>query len=416
MVDLHDLLAKTAEGEPPTRLSAESLFLAGRRERRYKIMVGAGGVIAAVAATVVGMTAVLGSGPAVDPVGTKQPDPRYPRANWLVMSADQQYQYASLPSPCGDKVNSDRTCQFPIVGSDDGGKTWTRRSTDRRLLGATVLDGQMLFADEIPFPYVAGPNVDPVVSQDGGRTWQKVTISTNTVEAVPDGGTVWSDYYHKDAPVDAVVALDPVTATLSPLAHQPDLQSRSQMQLSRTTGTTWVAGTKDGQPAVATSHDRGRTWKNATIPASGCAVFRLSVVGEAATVTCTQDHQGSIRVFRSTDDGATFPEIKPPQPFPTDANTVWAFPNGTVVAAPAGPGIQVIGASPSPAEPMPALYVLRPGAKAWDTITPRGLAGQIGGMTLLPNGEYLAMMNGNPTARLQRSTDLTNWIDVAIPI
>ena len=41
--DMHDVLAEIAEIEPPTWPPAESLYRAGRRERRYKIMAGRAG-------------------------------------------------------------------------------------------------------------------------------------------------------------------------------------------------------------------------------------------------------------------------------------------------------------------------------------------------------------------------------------
>jgi hypothetical protein len=439
MTDLHDLLAETAEGEPPTSMSAESLFRTGRRERRFNLMASTGAVIAAVVATVVGVTAVLGAGPALDPAGPTQPDPNLPRARWLVMSADKQHQYASLPSPCRERVYKDPTCELPVMGSDDGGKTWTRRSTDHWISSAPqVLDNDTLFSYAIPYPFTAGPGSYPVVSRDGARTWKNILFAAKPVEAVADGGVAWLCVRQNESWPCAVGAIDVRNGSMAPLTHQPDIEIISHVETSAATGTVWAFGMTGDTAYVATSHDRGRTWKKTKVQQGDCEVFTTNhgivgaVSGRTATVLCAQTHLSStsivispdtapvptdVRVYRTTDDGETFQETGLPQPlpFPAGAASVWMLANGTVVATPARSKTIIIGDEQAASKPDDTLYVLRPGAHTWEKVALRGVSGHIATVELLPDGSYLADEDQTATATLQRSTDLKTWIDVAIP-
>jgi hypothetical protein len=85
------------------------------------------------------------------------------------------------------------------------------------------------------------------------------------VAAVPDGGLLATGLC--PACSETVVALDPGTGLLSPLAHQPPLPAGGT-RLARADGTTlWVVRTGPGTPASAVSQDGGLSWRR--VPLAG---------------------------------------------------------------------------------------------------------------------------------------------------
>ena len=310
---LEDLLHDVARDDHPLpRVQASDLYAAGRRRYRRRMWVRAGAATAVVLVTTVGVAAVM------RPERAGEPD-RVPGSasasasrsiDWAPASlggtivnvrlVDDATLYAQV-SPCADD-----NCPQRLLASTDGGRTWQERY--RGPLAEMVARGPQTLSASIWNPSTGTP--DESVSTDGGKTWSPVVHSTDPVAEVPDGGWL-------SGGLGAGLAAGDGT-TFQPLKNQPGLQLRHLAQVARTAGL-WVAGTTaDGTPAIAVSHDRGRTWTVRTFadfPHRGYLSYPRPVVsadGRTAYVTMQvsdSDAPNRPSVYRTGDGGATWTRV-----------------------------------------------------------------------------------------------------------
>lgn len=365
MSGLGDMFEETICTPPPSRLRADQVYAAGRRRRRWRMAAGASALtVAAATAGVVGVTTLTAAGPGSDPnrppatgiaaSGHATPDKQLEPRQIIQWSgaADRDHLYLShfacLGGDCGQSKSTVR-----LMGSDDGGRSWTQRSRAINVINLTVLGPDTLLAaartdapnrpgqrnssgqqdgpgqqdvsgqaDGSTGPAADGPaggtgGETPYalhVSTDGGRTWS-AALRPPPVSRVPPGGAIicWSE--RETASFCSPYVFDPANRTLAPLAAQPvaimgqvgDLLARLP-DSPRAQAPLWLAGTDlvTGRPTTAVSTDRGRTWSLRELPglprcpATGCTPPELAS-GDERTVYAVANTLKQRLVYRSSD-------------------------------------------------------------------------------------------------------------------
>ena len=173
------------------------------------------------------------------------------------------------PGPSGGPAS----CRARLLGSDDAGRTWKVRSDAPGMDWIAAPRHGVLVGGRDSDRFVPGQRV----SADGGRTWRTVTLTGDTVPAVPAGAYV--DRIPV-GPEQKVVAVDPRTGRATPLASQPGfsvicVEANPAHSLLVATG---LADEKTTQSAkLGVSRDGGRSHDPAGVVA-GAVVPRLLIV------------------------------------------------------------------------------------------------------------------------------------------
>ncbi|MGI5184542.1 hypothetical protein ACQEVZ_50640 [Dactylosporangium sp. CA-152071] len=336
-----------AAGEaPPSRLSADAVYERAFQRRRRRAA-GWTAVAAAVATTAVVAAATLtpsGGQPADPPTQTADGWPTGTRDGSIVSiaAADAEHLYAKV-NACGEGAR----CTVNLVGSDDGGKTWTVRSEDVAGDVSAPSPGVLAQTVEQQNTDPAGPQLlhIPMVSRDGGRSWRVVETVAGKVPKVPAGGWIICAPPTRPADLCTMLAVDPVTARATLLANPPDIDVHDTVAVPAAGGL-WVSGWERGgehRPAVSVSHDGGVTWAtsvfgrgDADFPAPEMYVYPAvdSVDGVTGYTVITQpdpaDTTGvgptsaataGVRtlVYRTGDGGRTWQRVHPGQTLPRAA-------------------------------------------------------------------------------------------------
>jgi hypothetical protein len=340
MTDIRDLFDEAVTGLRPSRLSADEIYQAGRDRWRRRWTAAAGAFVSVgVAVVLVGVVATSGGSNTVAP-------PTLPpgTVRWAGL-ADAEHLYVAV-NECGRGTVADpsrpptigsETCS-ELLASTDGGTTWQSRGTlpasTFPLWGGEVRGPQTLTMPTNPLVRRSPPDdTSQQISVDGGTTWAPLRSGTQAIETVPDGG--WLVYGYlldvdgQNLTGSQVMAVDPASHQARPLRVQPDLRRPTPQ---KTTGGLWVSGLDPAtrRPAIAVSHDSGRSWTVTLLPGTtAVSTFAEQVVGAptpavaswdgtAAYATWTQpgpdstnDTDGSppTRVYRTTDGGTSWQAV-----------------------------------------------------------------------------------------------------------
>lgn len=343
-------LFKDAAGTamPPSRLSADAVYAAGwRRQRRRVAAFAAAGVAAALVVAFVGVDLLGSVGDnrvARDPRPNsteEEPPPAWLTDGGLVTAvatgADHLY---AVKAVCKVKEQ----CSYRLIGSDDGGATWTvRQETFGDALNYHVeapAVGVLYHVVTRDNPdYDANPDgpkmlSQPRISTDGGRTWVDVREVTAPVDAVPAGGWLECKVV-RDEPCAKLIAFDPANARAAPLRKQPEFRMFAIKRLPDSAGF-WLIGSDPAtnRPMVATTADRGRTWTtlrpeddiDAPITVDGVTgyaivsdSYEVRPTGPNPTVSPTESKK---RVYRTGDGGRTWQRVDPDRTLPDGALSV----------------------------------------------------------------------------------------------
>ncbi|ARQ68776.1 WD40/YVTN/BNR-like repeat-containing protein [Streptomyces marincola] len=276
------------------------------------------------------------------PMPSAEP-PRIPSADGMpaqdvaLQFADPAHAFALL-TDCPDRG----ACTISLAVLEDGGG-WHLRDTPLR---GTAGDGTDRALE------VAGPGSARLIqrdgtggtkswlSTDGGRTWRTASAKpTGTTEEIPEGATlvagdtdapgdIWDswDAWDTGGNGEQVEVLMPDTAEYRVLAEQPPLDVVRRLgQLPD--GTYWAQGhaTGNGDPAVAVTRDRGRSWELLAQPPTppghshNAEVRSLVAAGDAlfafeTGVLLADIHRGTtagalIAIHRSDDGGRSWERV-----------------------------------------------------------------------------------------------------------
>jgi hypothetical protein len=336
MTSLRERFEELADRDTPlSRLTYDDIRVAaGRRRWNRAAAAVAGGLSVAVVAAAV----VLSTGPrpeSLPPGATVSPTDnnrnRYDDGGiFQAVATDADHLYAKqtrCPTP--------ESCGIDLVGSDDGGRTWTLRKRHGGLPGKlwSTPSGRLTLRD--------GSTVS--TSVDGGRTWTTVTTRTDStpVQTVADDG--WLDCRFGEGP-KCLLAYTPDGASRAPLANQPNLENVGVFDVPAAAGL-WVVGDDPatGRKSISTSHDSGRTWSptfvpGAELPGDRRVDYQLTTVdGRTAYLisrtlplapppdpspgTCCNYSGSMVRIDRTDDGGLSWRRVDPRHTVPL----TWAW-------------------------------------------------------------------------------------------
>jgi hypothetical protein len=252
---LRDLLDEVATAhEPPSRLTADDVYTAGKRRRRTTAVARLG-TAAALGVSLV--AALVVTAPTRGPDEAVEPDRADPPATVQLRAIggyDEQRLYA-IVLPC---ANWD--CDPELRTTSDGGRSWTTRGTiaDVNLPG-TPWEIHVSRSGAIGvFGYRADGARVLSTSIDRGRSFAQVTPDGPVDAAARDALVTCA--YEPSTDRCAVQVNDLDAGTAGPLAGQPTLVVLNVRRAPD--GTIWALGRDDGakRPAIARSTDGGRTW------------------------------------------------------------------------------------------------------------------------------------------------------------
>jgi len=270
-------------------------------------------VLGAIAAVLVVSAAVpvlrsLPSGTQASELGTPT------RSSYVVDFVDANHGYA-LHGVCRGGADG---CEFTLLATSDGGRTWQRRelpppaSRASNYFGSTL---SVLSPDQIVIDRPPGPawRDRRIYSTDGGRDWRVVEdwYSLETVAPVPANGLL-----------TGICGVDPVAGecgdvgTILPstgmtvrVPTQPGLFSGRLGPEATSGGKLWVTGRNETLGwTIAVSGDGGRTWTTSALDVPGTpASGRWAVVERNGVMYLTAGGADELlAVWRSTDDGVTW--------------------------------------------------------------------------------------------------------------
>ncbi|MEV4510796.1 sialidase family protein [Dactylosporangium sp. NPDC049525] len=330
MTDIRELFHDaTARSAPPSVLTAEVLYASGQRRRRRRTLARGGAGMLAAVLIAVGSVAVANSDHRGFERGAGIGDASQRTRDGAVLSVaagDLTHLYAIVAScPAGPQL-----CTQDLVGSDDGGRSWTMRSRDVRAERVLATAPEVVQLDGVsvrgPLPS-SGSSAQPrliepgTVSVDGGRTWKDITVQTAAVAAVPAEG--WIRYDCGGQPGQdyrqtcRMWVVDPQAGHIAPLANQPPGQYFVGRTARPNPNTLWISGTdeqSDERPVLAVSSDAGRTWSvhsftdhpNAA-PQSSESVYPTTLDGITGyVVLMSGSPRGGAHVYRTSDGGSTW--------------------------------------------------------------------------------------------------------------
>lgn len=414
-----------------------------RRDRMRRAVVGSVVVAATVATVGVGALVNRAGGGAV-PTGGVTGTPAAPRpfndsgVN-NVVAAPANHLYATVrhcPNPTsswlprskpGTSVYGLVGCVTQLLGSDDGGYTWTVRVANTDVLLGSAVTATTLLGYRQALPPSPSPGKGfklsdfkriAVLSTDGGRHWRPVAFDSAPVASVQAGGFAAS-LTPQGGPYKVYV-VDVHTGRAAPLAAQPAFSGGSGLQpdmvptdMVPTPGPTlWAAFAG----SVAVSRDAGRTWRTTTVD-RGCA-GALWQSGPTAKLACqpssTQPSSTQpsstpslvVRLYQSDDFGLTWRLVTLPRPLPFVTNGdefVGAYftADGRLIG---GLSLRIGGLR---------LWLLAGGGRAWQEIPMLGVPQPAQVLTMMSNnGLLLSAADGDVSVYL--CTDLTHWTRVAV--
>lgn len=248
------------------------------------------------------------------------------------------FQCATGPRP--------QKCEYFFRVTTDGGRTWA--SVD------TPFTGQP--NDETRSGSLsAAPNTVLVttdrswVSSDRGQTWREAVQRVDPpIDVAPEGALIQPMCAPGDdeCGTGQVAVVNPDTGAIAPLANQPNLNPLTGVNPLPvpTDASLWVSGRvgENGPPAVAVSHDRGRTWKTSPLPAPKTSLLGVTVlttdgdIGYAFVRSQAPDNSGQrngLDAFYRTDDGGDSWQRVDSQNQPDTLQGAILLPNGRLIVS-----------------------------------------------------------------------------------
>jgi hypothetical protein len=361
-----------------------------------------------VAGIVAGAVAVIAAGSATVILGTGSgPGPADGPRVLFVYAGDADHLYADQ-ADCTD-------CPETLLGSDDGGVTWTRRTdhTDPHFrltagpTGALLVEGYQ-FDLTSPSASIPGQVSGTAVSNDGGHTWRPLADDPTPWGTVPTGGILSCDQ-GTGCPLGVI---DPATGRKSPLAQQPPDNGDRHAVAVR--GVVWIDSSGSSTQQTTVSRDGGNTWstKSEACVAADCGGYPLKPGLDGSTVYRVRFHDpgGETVVRRSTDAGATWRSFTVTGAAAVDAYggtaTGLVAPDGSLIV------IRLVGSGVPP-----ECWILRPGDSQLRPAQLTGLPDHIGAVlanSITGNADTGYLIHPEQGDTAYRSLDGLAWRPMVI--
>ena len=410
MTGLAELFDAAASVEAPLcRLEAEEIFRAGRRRRRRRQLsaVSALLVIVLVATAGYGFRGLL--------VGVTPAEGRFVTSGLMWAGAGDARNFYVLRQVCPVTVEAGPECPPELLVSLDGGDSWTVRgtapdSTSLRTLGAEVLIVSVpALRGDGSFARVTAPEEWEKITYDGGRTWGATVVSSDPIAAAPTGVAPFS-WGSFGAHPDALYVPDPATRTVRPLATVPQLAAGVFNWWNPTSGGFWYTGLDPdtGIPTIAVSHDLGRSWHAAALPAPVATLtakrmidLRVASFDGRIAYAIYRLPDGSSSVYRTGDGGITWVAVDPDGAIQDDPGFALVTPQGEHVVA-----NQVLDGTVTPNP----TYVASPDGQAYTRVTLSGLPPNANPW-MVDGGGYFAFNSDG----VYLSADAFSWRQAYVP-
>jgi photosystem II stability/assembly factor-like uncharacterized protein len=205
-------------------------------------------------------------------------------------------------------------CELRLEATTDGGRSWQRRPAP-----SLAVPGKGQPAD--PLVQVLGrrsllltTGARRLLSTDGGQHWAAAPPPV----AAPIAGAQETDVVDvtcakEDCKQLRVVVVGAMTGAEAPLLNQPPLPVLYGAHARGSDGSIWVSGKRaDGNTAVSTSHDGGRTWTTRPLPGwhpFSDAMFHLATVDGRtafAAILSGPERPRDLPIARTDDGGLTW--------------------------------------------------------------------------------------------------------------
>jgi hypothetical protein len=408
---LRDLLEQAADGPAPASgLAADDLFAAGRRRHRRRRIVAGGAVAVAAVLAIVGALSAASIPAARPPQGgspadrqtsvvRQEPRPGVQGPGAIIQwagAADAKDVYLAYIHCSGTPCRKD---SFDVVGSDDGGHTWSDR-----VIGLAAHDWQVIGPGTLLA--TRGSTMERLVSVDGGRTWSGLAVRS-AIDVVPDGGALICHSARQQEPC-RLYAVDPSAARMAPLSAQPPLRLDQPASIMDVNGRLWVTGTDRAsrRPAVAVSADRGRTWSShvfdelASCTSQSCPAPALATADGRTVYVMVPDPAERERIVYQTKDAHSWSRLDTGD-VPYGRGMGWSF-----VAADGSHVICALG--PRGRDVDECQFRAGMGGDGYQPAQLDGLPTPVRDVNRTPDGWYYTVSYG-PTNSLYGSRDGLHW-------
>ncbi|MEO3809535.1 hypothetical protein ABGB17_11095 [Sphaerisporangium sp. B11E5] len=271
--------------------------------------------------------------PVVTPAATAPAPPRVPSGDGLpgqavfVTFAGADSAFVLLAECEGEQGTAGQRCRQHIGVLEDG-RWHLRRSPLPDITGDDGITADIRALAPGQALVTVGTGRDPDrtwVTADGARTWTRGTTEVKgTVDAVPPGALLVTDCrgIEDGGCVESRLALVmPGTGEHRALATQPALTGVLVPAGTSRDGARWVSGVDPATrlPALAVTHDAGRTWQTRALQGPGREdTWGLRVVDSGTVLYAVERGQlppeevvknGLRAIHRSTDNGRTWERV-----------------------------------------------------------------------------------------------------------
>jgi hypothetical protein len=175
---------------------------------------------------------------------------------------------------CPNNITKPDVVCSRYLSSTQDGKTWTDMPVPPAMPGYHA--HVQALGQQAALVEVSGDSASRLFTGDAGKTWTDVSRlpTGGKLELIPDGAILeikcsgFTASPNTDCVHDPVNVVVPQTGEVFTLANQPPFQATQSQLIPDRTGTWWIAGLEyaSGNPLIAKSTDRGRSWQVSLLP------------------------------------------------------------------------------------------------------------------------------------------------------
>ncbi|MFG3698998.1 WD40/YVTN/BNR-like repeat-containing protein [Micromonospora sp. NPDC047620] len=215
-------------------------------------------------------------------------------------------------------------CQVSFTATEDAGRVWSEwRTAEYDGACGTTPDAEGLGVSDVRYTvldertYLVSVDGQAILSTDGGRTWRDAESAVTDVQAFPARARPVTCQNGCGA-MTRPLAVDPGTDTVYRLADLPATHARRSVDRSDDGALWFVEASPEfgGAATVASTVDRGATWRTSQVP-EGVTPIALGAVSGREAYLLTEPRAtgtngpptGSSRLLHTTDAGRTWADV-----------------------------------------------------------------------------------------------------------